>query len=493
MGINLIDITIEKVHSLYTIDEVECEEIISLYLGRINKYDREGVRLNSYITVNENAIKEAQKLDKYFKDNRKFVGPLHGIPVAVKDQFLTKGIRTTFGSIAFKDYVPDYDAFVIKKLKEAGAIIIGKTNMPDFATGWGVSSIIGETKNPYDLDREPSGSSTGTAVAVAANLCTVGLGEDTGRSIRFPSSYCNIYGLRPTVGLASRHGMSPLVHFYDTPGPMCRNVQDLAKLLDVIAGYDPNDEATSYNLLYKGKFSEGLSKDKLKDAKIGVLRDLFGPETHDDSVKIRKVVEKAISLMEENGAVIIDPIKIPDLFNYIEKTRLYLVQSKYDIDNFLRNLPNSPVKSIEEIYEKRMYPPILDFFELIAKDGLQNPHQDPLYYQRLYLMTEFRNKILYVFARHELDAILFPTTNYLPLKWEEIRTKKYKTLERTLNTLVASQSMLPEITIPAGFTNDGLPVGIELLGKPYDEKTLLELAFSFENVAKTRKPPETCL
>ena len=242
----LEEATIANIHQAFRRRVLACRQLVQHYLDRIEMFDRKGPALNSIVTVNHNALTEADRLDELLSRAGTLVGPLHGIPVVVKDQAETKGIVTTFGSIALDGYVPQHDATAISRLKQAGAIILAKTAMPDFATSWfGFSSKSGETKNPYALDRDPGGSSSGTGAAVAAKLGAVGIGEDTGGSIRVPASFNNLFGLRVTPGLISRAGMSPLVVLQDTAGPMTRTVTDAALLLDALAGYDPQDPYTS--------------------------------------------------------------------------------------------------------------------------------------------------------------------------------------------------------------------------------------------------------
>ena len=227
----LEEATIDNIHAAFYENTLTCVELVQGYLDRIAAYDQSGPALNSYVTLNPAVLAEAAALDDAFKKSGKLSGPLHGIPIAVKDQAETKGIPTSFGSIALKGYVPREDSTLVAKLKEAGAVILGKTTLPDFATSWfGYSSASGETKNPYDMARDPGGSSAGTGSAVAANLAAVGIGEDTGGSIRLPASFDNLVGVRVTPGLISRKGLSPLVVFQDTAGPMGRTVRDTVSL-----------------------------------------------------------------------------------------------------------------------------------------------------------------------------------------------------------------------------------------------------------------------
>ena len=284
-------------HTRFKKKTLTAEALVNAYIDRIEKLDRNGPKLNSIITVNPRAVAEARALDREFAKTKKLKGPLHGIPVVVKDQVETKGVMTTFGSIAQDGYVPKRDATAITRLKEQGGIVLAKTNLPDFATSWfGFSSKGGETKNPYALDRDAGGSSSGTATAVAANLGTVGIGEDTGGSIRLPASFTNLVGVRVTPGLISRTGMSPLVVFQDTAGPMARTVKDAAILLDALVGFDPEDEYTTAYVIagHKGSYTDYLDKNALKGARIGVVKNAFGSDDNPEAAEVNNVIRAAI-------------------------------------------------------------------------------------------------------------------------------------------------------------------------------------------------------
>jgi len=465
---------------------------VDLYLARIEAYDRSGPELNSIITVNPNVLEEAEELDRSFERNGEFVGSLHGIPVLVKDQAETAGIRTTFGSIAFEDYVPDEDATAVRRLKEAGALILAKTNLPDFATSWfAYSSAGGETKNPYALDRDPGGSSSGTGAAVAANLGAVGIGEDTGGSIRVPSSFDNLVGVRVTTGLISRKGMSPLVVFQDTAGPMTRTVKDATILLDVLVGYDPEDPFTAASALARdgGSYADSLGEDSLRGARIGVLREAFGPDEDADSGAVNQVVGEAIEAMRGAGAEIVDPVEIPGLMDFVGITSLYLSQSRYDIDKFLSGRPGS--HTVRGLYDTERFHPRLDLFTAIAEEAPEDPEEDPNYYRGLAAREEFRRAILNVMASERLDALLYPNSQVLPPTRKELDDWKWTVLTFPTNALIAAQADLPSVSLPAGFAEGEVPVGFELVGKPYGEAELLSLAYSYEKAASPRRSPES--
>ncbi|WP_458189077.1 amidase [Haladaptatus sp. NG-WS-4] len=490
---NLLEATVDDVHEAYESGELTCRELVESYLDRIEAYDENGPEINAIINVNPTATERADELDEAFDDDG-FVGPLHGIPFVVKDQVETADITTTFGSEAFENYRPTRDATLVERLRGAGAVVLAKTNLPDWATSWfGYSSVNGRTKNPYALDRDPGGSSSGTGAAIAANFGTVGIGEDTGGSIRLPAAYNNLFGIRVTPGLVSRTGMSPLVASQDTPGPMARSVKELATVLDVAVGYDPEDEYTTATELTDdaGSYVEQLEADALDGARIGVLRDAFGPEDDPESGPVTRLVDVAVETMSTAGAEIVDPVSIPDLDEHLDATSLYILQSKRDLTAFLGSRPDAPVDSVDELYDSGQYHELLDLFVGIAEDGPDDPEADPDYWKSVAVQSAFQRDVLGVYAEHDLDMLLCPDVQVLPPTAAAIEDGELDTLTFPTNTVIASQSGLCAVSVPAGLTDDGLPVGVELLGKPYDEATLLTLAYAFEQLADPRVPPET--
>jgi Asp-tRNA(Asn)/Glu-tRNA(Gln) amidotransferase A subunit family amidase len=418
------------------------------------------------------------------------VGPLHGIPVLVKDQVKTAGLRTTFGSEAFDEYVPGEDATVVSRLREAGAVVLGKTNMPDWAAGLrGFSSVLGQTKNPYDLDRDPGGSSAGTGAAVAANLGTVGIGEDTGGSIRVPASCCNLFGIRVTTGLVSRSGLSPLVEHQDTPGPMARTVPDLARVLDAIAGYDSTDRRTGVGAIRRGDgaFLDSLDAHDLADVRLGVLRQAFDREAPTADA-VTAVVESAMDDLAAAGVTFVDPVSIPNLDEHLSETALYALQAKHDINGFLRDLEDAPVESVEELHRTGRYHERQALFERIAA-GPDDPTDRPEYWRKVTAQAEFQRVVCAVHAAHDLDGILFPDVAVLPQRTAAIRSGEATREEFLVNTFVASQSSCPAVSMPGGFTDSGVPVGVEVMGPPYSDARLLSIARGYEQVADPRDPP----
>jgi Asp-tRNA(Asn)/Glu-tRNA(Gln) amidotransferase A subunit family amidase len=414
------------------------------------------------------------------------------VAVLVKDQAQTEGIRTTFGSEAFAEYIPDRNARIVDRLEAAGAIILAKTNLPDFAAGFvGYSSVGGQTRNPYDRSRDSGGSSAGTGAGIAANLGLVGIGEDTGGSIRVPASFCNLVGMRVTTGLISRTGMSPLVAEQDTPGPMCRTVDDLARLLDVLVGFDPSDEATAVHTEWSTdeSFVDAIDETALDGARIGVLRAAFGDGDADRVTAVTETIEGALDELEATGATLVDPVEIDGLEQFLDETSLYGLVAKRDLNAFFEGLADSPVDSFEEIYDGGTYHEALEHIETIAA-APEDPTVDREYWWRLARQTAFRRRIEYTLAEHELDALAFPDVQVVPPVAEGYHTGEITRADVPTNTFIASQSGCPAISMPAGFTDDGLPVGIELLGAPLSDRRLVALASAYEAATDLRRPPE---
>ena len=312
-------------------------ELTQRFINQIEACDQSGVQLNAVVTRNDAALATAKELDQSFASSGRPVGPLHGIPVVIKDCLETTDMPTSFGSEVFQDYIAAEEATVVRNLRNAGAIILAKTTLPDWATSWfGYSSRSGETKNPYALDRDPGGSSSGTGAAVAAAYAPVGLGTDCGGSVRLPSSFCNLVGVRSTPGVISRKGCNPLVGLQDTIGPMCRNVTDAVRLFDVMAGYDPDDPlSAAYSVARAPQtYLDSLTPDALVGSRIGVVRNAFGASDDPHAAPVNTVINDAITQLAAGGAETID-VEIPDLAEWLVETSLYLLKSKLDINEFL--------------------------------------------------------------------------------------------------------------------------------------------------------------
>jgi Asp-tRNA(Asn)/Glu-tRNA(Gln) amidotransferase A subunit family amidase len=398
----------------------------------------------------------------------------------VKDNYDTNDMPTTGGSVALAGSVPPDDAHQVEKLREAGAVIIGKTNLHELAAGiTTVGSLIGQTRNPYDPRRNPGGSSGGTGAAVAANFAVAGMGSDTCGSIRIPSSHNSLVGLRGTAGLSSRDGIIPLSHTQDIGGPLARTVTDLAILLDATVGPDPADPITER---IRGRvpktYLNYLDINGLKDVRLGVLEEAFGDAPEDSAVT--KVVMAAVERMKELGAEIVD-VTEPNLDELLEDAGLITHEFKFDLMDYLQATPGAPVASLGEILERGLYHVALQSrFE--ARNEPESRDTEA-YRNALAKQKAFRRELLGVMNDMNLTALVYPTIRRKPALIGEP--------QRGSNCLISAGSGFPAITFPAGFTTDGLPVGVELLGKPFTEPDLIKLAYAFEQATHHRHPPPT--
>ncbi|MGW2939013.1 amidase [Streptomyces sp. NPDC001156] len=484
------ELTIDGFHTALRNRQITCVDVAEWYLARIASHNNSGAQLQAIVTVNPHACDEAAAADAYFAATGRLSGPLHGVPVLVKDQAETAGVRTTFGSQLFEDYIPEVDATLVTKLREAGAVILAKTSMCDFAAGWfSSSSMTDHTKNPYSLARESGGSSSGTGAGVAANFGLVGIGEDTGGSIRIPASFNNLFGLRVTTGLVSRAGFSPLVHFQDTPGPIGRTVADVARLLDSIVGFDPKDPQTAVSWPTSGGYTDALAREiPLNAWRIGVLETGFGSDGNPDAAPVTRVIRSAIAHLEELGVPTVPGLKIDDLSDWITNTSVYTRQSKSDINHFLAQRSQVPVKSFRDIYESGVFHPLNDLFHGIA-GGPEDVEGDAESALLRLNQERFRRLVLGIFAAHRLDFLVYPTVQVIPPTREELASEKYSALAFPTNTVIGSQAGLPALTVPAGFTPDGLPIGMEILGTPLAEAKILQFAHAWEKSMQPRKTP----
>jgi Asp-tRNA(Asn)/Glu-tRNA(Gln) amidotransferase A subunit family amidase len=367
---------------------------------------------------------------------------------------------------------------VARRLRAAGAIVIAKTTLPDWATSWfSYSSVSGDTRNPYDPNRDPGGSSAGTGAAVAANLATVGLGTDCGGSVRVPSSFCNLVGVRSTPGVVPRTGTSYLVIPQDTVGPMARTVEDGRRVFGVIAGYDPADPYSVAATISRPPDENAT----LRGARIGLVTNALG-----DDPGVRELIAAAARALEDAGAQV-EEVELPDLFDHLVATSMYTDRSKHDLDRFIAELPGAPIPHLRAAYENGQYDRRLDLMDAIM-DGPEDPDHDPDYLARFAARHEFALLVTNVMAGR--DALAYPSVQVPPPTMDG--RADWTTLTLPTNTLIASQTWLPAITVPAGLTPEGAPVGLELVGRPYDEATLFSLALGFEQATGHRRAPEAC-
>lgn len=464
---------------------LNARELTEYYLARIERYDQAGVSLNSIALVNPEALTEADLLDseRITSGPR---GPLHGIPVLVKDNFETIGMPTTAGSVLLAGFMPDHDSVQVARLKAAGAIILGKTNMHEFAYGiTSEGSAFGAVRNPYDPTRNPGGSSGGTGAAIAANFAAVGMGSDTCGSIRIPAAHNNLVGLRGTQGLSSRRGIVPLSHTQDIGGPIARSVSDLALVLDATVGFDPQDAQTALSVgNLPASYLRELTPDALRGKRIGVLEDLLLLDPED--TEIARVIGRATAELGAAGAVLVR-VRIPELDAVlnVEPTGFFVLAHdfKTDINGYLAAHPEAPVRSLAEILASGRFHPGID--QVLRVSESMNAESEPLYRSALAQRQLIRETVLAVMAEQGLDALAYPT----------IRRKAAPVGEPQdgSNCQLSSKSGLPAISMPAGFTDDGLPVGLELLGRAWSESDLLAMAFAFEQLAGHRAPPPLLL
>ena len=473
--------TIPELQAAMTDGRVTSAQLVDLYLQRIRAYDEAGPRLNAVLYVNPHASREARNLDAE-RRRRGPRGPLHGIPVLLKDNFDTRDMPTTGGSLALLGRVPREDAYQVKRLRQAGAVILGKVNLHELALGLTtVSSFGGQTLNPYDVTRAPGGSSGGSAVAAAASFAALAMGTDTSGSIRIPSSHNSLVGLRPTAGLSSRAGIIPFGHTQDTGGPMARTVTDVAIALDATAGYDVADPITSASVgQIRGPYTSALKTDALVGARVGVLREMFGTAAEDGPVAA--VVNKAVDDMKSRGATAID-IVVPNLQQALMASSLLSQELKFDLRDYLRRAPVARVTSLEELLASGLHTAQFQAFVEGANALSDDYPSSPDYRGRLTARQALARAVVETMDANRLDALIYPTVRRIaPVVGGN---------QAGSNAALSAQTGLPAITVPAGFTAAGFPVGVEMLGRPFSEPILLGLAFSYERATHHRQPPGT--
>lgn len=501
--------TIASVHAAFDAGRLTCRALVQAYLDRIAAYDQQGPTLNAIQHINPRALAEADSLDAVKRAKRP-TGPMHCVPVLLKDQIETKDMPTTYGSALFKEFTPQRDATVVQRLEAAGAIILAKTTMGEFASRY-VGSAMGIIRNAYDPMRNPSGSSGGSASAVAANFGLVGIGEDTGGSVRGPAAVSSLVGLRPTLQLISRYGMLPANPTQDTMGPMTRTVMDAARLLDVMVGYDANDPITAYAVDRTPRSYAALLKtDALKGARIGVIRpradtsaaarpdtsatartdtSTTARETAADRARVRVVMDRAIAQLRAQGATVVDSLEIPVLS--VRGGPGNDFETEEATDAYFREHPNAPVKTFKEIMLSGVVNPwrARGMMESVGKTT-----NDPDYLVVMKRREAVRVGVLKAMADQKLDAIAYATFDQEPaLIAEDVLTnpRPRDGYGRGDNRGLSPTTGFPALTVPAGFTTNDLPVGLELLGRPFSEATLLGFGYAFEQGTKYRRAPKT--
>ena len=482
----LEEATVAGVHRAFRSGALTAVKLVEMCLERIEACDRKGPRLNAVITVNPKARKEAARLDAKFRKTGP-AGPLHGIPVLLKDNVNTKDMPTTGGSKSLEGYVPPKDAFITKRLRDAGAILLAKANLHEFAV-WGetVSSMLGQTLNPYDLTRTPGGSSGGTGAGLAAGYGILGIGTDTVNSIRSPASACSLVGIRPTIGLVSRDGIIPYSLTQDAAGPMARTVADAATMLNALAGYDPGDPATAWCIgRVERDYTRHLRKDGLRGKRIGILRSFFGTQPiHGD---VNAVTRRAITDCRRLGAAMIE-LDTPDLDSgqIVSDISVHLYDLRPDLDSYLGDpRAKTPVTSLEQIIASGKYHPGI---EKNIREAM-SLKRDAGYFERLARRAKLQGRVMALMAEHALDALVFPHQKRPVVPVGDSQVER--------NGSLGSVTGFPSIVVPGGFTRPtetaaiGVPVGIEFLGRPWTEGLLIAIGYAYEQGTKNRRPPPT--
>ena len=488
------EITADDLQRMMESGEQTARSITEAYLGRLEAMDRQGPELRSMIEINPDALEIADELDAERQANGPR-GPLHGIPVALKDNLDTHDrMTTTAGSLALEGSIPPRDSFVAERLRAAGAIILGKLNMSEWAyfrgeratSGW--SARGGQCKNPYALDRNPCGSSSGSGTAASANLCALTVGTETGGSIMCPSSSNGIVGIKPTVGLWSRSGIIPISHSQDTAGPMTRTVRDAAILLGGAVGVDPRDEATSAS---EGNFHTDYAQfcdpAGLEGARIGVARSFTGFDP-----RVTALFEDAIQAMADAGAVIVDPANLPEAAWNDELPLLLLeYEFKADLNAYLATLgPDAPVRTLAEIIEfnetnAELEMPHFGQERMIASEA-RGPLTDEAYLnaKRTIQRANREDGIDALMDEHQLDAIVAPTRD-LPWVTDHIKGDR---LDGGSSAGPAAIAGYPDISVPMGFVS-GLPAGVSFFGRAWSEPVLIRIAYAYEQATQQRRAP----
>jgi len=485
-GFQVEEKTIAEIHAAYLSGETKAKAVTQAFLDRIEAYDRRGPALWTIVLTNPKAIEDAQALDDAFAKTGKLTGPLHGIPVLVKDNYDVAGLQTTGGSATLLGWVPPKDSTVVAKLRAAGAIILAKTTMSEWARGGldNINSVLpGFARNPYNTAHATGGSSGGTGGGLAANFGVVGLGSDTFGSIRNPSSNNALVGLRPSWALISRAGMVGLYDARDTAGPMARTVADLANLLDVIAGVDPADPATAGA---KGNipatFTVSLRREGARGKRIGVLRQAFPSDASDPQVTA--LIDRATQDLRAAGATIVDPFIVPE-FDAFPPRPHPASEVRAAIETYLaRTGPGFP-KTLAEVVASQKFHPLHEV-GLIAAAAAPPPQEDAAVHKLV--AEEIRMRDAYEKAMQDagIDAFILPVASYPP-KLNGDRN----TTPTGVTTWIASGLHWPAAVVPMGYTYEDLPSGLQIVGRPWSEATLLEIAYSYEQATHHRHPPAT--
>ena len=482
----LQETTIAAVHAAFRAKTLTCRQLVEQYLDRIDRYDKQGPAINAIITINGNALVIADSLDRHSAQGGA-PGPLHCVPMIVKDNFETVDMPTTGGSLALEGWRPMQDATMVARVRAAGAVILAKSNMAEWAfTPYEtVSSILpGYTRNPYALDRVTAGSSGGTAAAIAANFGEVGLGTDTGNSIRGPSSHTALVGIRSTMGLTSRAGVIPLNEAADIAGPMARTVADAVAVLDVVAGSDAADTVTAEADTRREKdYRAFLVRGSLRGARIGILRQAYERPTLDS--EIAALFDSAVAAMRKQGAIIVDTAQVDSLQAILRRQRGNCNRFRADLERYLAERgANAPIKTIAEVLRSRRFHPTVETRLRDAAQVTELPEQSAACESRERMREDLRHAVTAMIDSLGLDALVYPTWSNPPRLTGDLNTPHGDNSQ-----LFSRTTGFPSITVPMGYSRGKLPAGISFFGKAWSEGRLIQLAFDFEQATRHRRAP----
>ncbi len=479
--------TIAQIHDAFRTQSLTCRALTQAYLDRIESMDKQGPSINSIIVVNPRALALADSLDRVWASGTS-QGALHCIPVIVKDNFETMDLPTTGGSLALEGWQPAQDATMVRQVRSAGALILAKSNLAEWAfTPYEtVSSILpGYTRNPYALNRVTAGSSGGTAAAIAANFAAVGLGTDTGNSIRGPSAHQALIGIRSTMGLTSRAGVIPLNFSADIAGPMTRTLADAVAVFDVIAHSDPADSVTApADSRRDSSYAASLVRGALRGARIGVLRQAYERETLDREVN--ELFERALSDMRAQGAIIVSDARVDSLQAILRQQRGGCNRFKFDLERYLaERAPNAPVKSLDAIVRSRRFHPTVELRLREASAATEAPGQSAGCASREAVRAALRVAVQQMMDSLQLQALVYPTWSNPPRLIGDLNTPHGDNSQ-----LFSPSTGFPSITVPMGYTRDNtLPAGISFFGRAWSEGRLIALAYDYEQATRHRRAP----
>ena len=487
---NVVETTIADVHAAYKAGSLTVQQLVQIYLDRIAAYDKAGPAINAIISLNPRVMEEADRLDAAMKSSG-FVGAMHGIPIIIKDQADVDGMPTTIGSVLFEGHMPGRDCTVAARLKAAGAIILGKSTLGEMGAGDTHGSLFGSTRCVYDLHRTAGGSSGGSGAAVSANFCTVAIGQEGFASIRRPSIWNGVIGMRPTAGLVSRGGVYagwPSIH--GSLGPMCRTVTDAARLLDGMVGYDPLDPLTARGVGQSPQsYAALLDKGALEGARVGILREPMGYTTEpcsDDYARVTEVFDVAVGDLTKAGATVVDPIVIPDLRALLATRAASAEEEEASFAAYMKGSAKPPYASRADVKASPLFARTMHGVQDRWGRGKAGEALLAYYKARDLLMT----RMLAVMADHKLDAIVHKAVEHTPTLIEHGVKPPYVDQKGAphINTFLV---FVPSVVVPAGFTRDHLPAGITFLGRPYDDARMLRLAYAYEQATKHRAAPSS--